>query len=211
MALAHNNGNAGTEQIALSIVLARQGASPALGQLLDHFRAYLLRLANDELSSSLVPKASPSDLVQETFFQAARDFPKFAGGTEEELRGWLRQILINNLRDTAKRYRAVQKRCLNLEVPLEGATPDQFSAQQAIAGGPTPSARLISAENREAVLAAIERLPADYQQVIELRSLQGLPFEQVGQCLERSSDAARKLWSRAIEQLADEMVRYEPR
>ncbi len=198
-------------KLPLSIVLARRGSSAALGQLLDHYRDYLLRLANEELSSSLVPKVAHSDLVQETFFQAARDFPKFSGGTEEELRSWLRKILLNNLRDVAKRYCTAQKRSLKLEIPLEVGQEAGHAPLDPESPGPTASARLISGEDRDAVLAAIQRMPTSYQRVIELRSLEGLSFNQVGAVLERSADAARKLWSRAIEQLADEMVTHEPR
>ncbi len=58
--------------IDVSIVAARGGSFTALGQLLDHYRDYLLRIANTELESDLAPKVNPSDLVQDTFLQAAK-------------------------------------------------------------------------------------------------------------------------------------------
>jgi RNA polymerase sigma-70 factor (ECF subfamily) len=80
-----------------SIRAARDGSESAVGQLLHHYRGYMLSLANDEISVDLVIKVAPSDLVQETCLQAARDFPCFEGATEAELRAWLRQILSNLL------------------------------------------------------------------------------------------------------------------
>ncbi len=207
MAFSEDNLDISCTEFPLSIALARRGSAAALGQLLDHYRDYLLRVASQELNSELVPKVAHSDLVQETFLQAARDFPGFSGQTEDELRSWLRTILLNNLRDVAKRYYATQKRALKSEIPLD----DGPAALHPQAPGPTASARLVSGEDRDAVLAAIRRLPANYQRVIELRSLEGLPFEQIGVVLDRSADATRKLWSRAIEQLANEMVRHEGR
>jgi RNA polymerase sigma-70 factor (ECF subfamily) len=52
--------------------------------------------------------------------------------------------------------------------------------------------------------AAIERLPADYRRVMELRYTEGLSFEEVGRRLGRSADAARMLWARAVDRLRQE-------
>jgi RNA polymerase sigma-70 factor (ECF subfamily) len=49
---------------------------------------------------------------------------------------------------------------------------------------------------------ALARLPADYREVIILRNLEQLPFEEIGQRLGRSSGAARMLWARALEKLS---------
>lgn len=81
-----------------------------MGQLLEHYRGYILSLANDELDVDLVARVAPSDLVQETCLQAARDFPNFEGSTEAELRTWLRRILLNNLGDLRRRFLGTQKR-----------------------------------------------------------------------------------------------------
>ena len=44
-------------------------------------------------------------------------------------------------------------------------------------------------------------LPADYQAVIRLRILEGRRFEDVGKCMDRSAEAARKLFGRALTEL----------
>ena len=51
-------------------------------------------------------RLDPSDLVQETFLEAHRDFPRFEGGTEREVVAWLRRILVRNLADQARRQKA---------------------------------------------------------------------------------------------------------
>ena len=43
----------------------------------------------------------------------------------------------------------------------------------------------------------------DYRQVIVLRNLEGLPFKEVAESMERSSGAVRMLWLRAIDALRD--------
>ena len=44
----------------------------------------------------------------------------------------------------------------------------------------------------------MQELPADYQHVITLRSYEGYSFEQIGRELNRTPEAARRLWSRAV-------------
>jgi RNA polymerase sigma-70 factor (ECF subfamily) len=174
--------------------------------LLQHYRDYLLRVAHDELSSSLAPKVAQSDLVQETCLQAARDFAGFVGDSEWELRVWLRQILLNTLRDADRRFRATAKRSISREVSLQA---NSDLARTLKGCGLSPSAVMISDENRSAIQAALNQLPNDYRRAIELRSLEGRQFEEVGRALGRSAAAARKIWLRAILKLADELPCHE--
>jgi RNA polymerase sigma-70 factor (ECF subfamily) len=82
---------------------ARAGDAEALGRLLDPFRPYLALLARLQVGRRLRGKVDPDDLVQEAFLKAHRHFPTFAGETEAELAGWLRQILARAAADLARR------------------------------------------------------------------------------------------------------------
>src|SRR5438105_1584310 len=97
---------------------ARAGSPNDLGQMLEACRVYLLAVARRELAPDLQAKNSASDLVQETFLDAQRDFKRFQGNTEAELLAWLRQMLLNNIGNFTRRYRATQKRQVSGEVPL---------------------------------------------------------------------------------------------
>ena len=58
-------------------------------------------------------------------------------------------------------------------------------------------------QREEAVVLAdrLAQLPEDYREVLVLRNLQGLAFEEVAQRIDRSVGATRMLWLRAIEKL----------
>ena len=75
----------------------RQGQNDDLGELLDRYRNYLYVVAQTQIDLHLSVRASPSDVVQETFLRAARQFQGFHGGTEQELLAWLRRILRGRL------------------------------------------------------------------------------------------------------------------
>ena len=50
---------------------------------------------------------------------------------------------------------------------------------------------------------AIANLSAEQREVIILRHVQGLPFKEIGERLNKTSGAVRMLWMRAIEKLRE--------
>jgi RNA polymerase sigma-70 factor (ECF subfamily) len=181
---------------------ARSGDQAALGRLLDLYRNYLRLQARTLIGSALRLRLDPSDLVQETFLEAHRDFGQFGGSSEPELVGWLRHILVRNLADQAKQHRS-QKRDVRREESLE-AMLDRSSqdVQAALATGlSSPSARLRRRERAVLLADTLAALPPDYREVIVLRHLEHLKFDEVGARMGRSSGAVRMLWARALERL----------
>jgi RNA polymerase sigma-70 factor (ECF subfamily) len=165
----------------------------------------LLRIANEGVAADVRAKAGASDLVQETFLEAQRDFARFQGNTEAELLAWLRCLLQNNVSNFARHYRATGKRQVGREVPLERGDSSKAPEAGFAANTPSPSMEAMAHEKAEAVARALERLPADYRRVITLRNQERREFDEIGRLMERSADAARRLWSRAIERLQHEL------
>lgn len=193
------------QNAARQLPAARAGSREALGQLLEACRGYLLRIANEGLGSDLQAKGGASDLVQETFLEAHRDFGRFHGNTEAELLAWLRCLLLNNVANFARGYRATEKRQIGREVPLQGADSSSGGEPGLATDTRSPSMEAMAREKAEAVARALERLPDDYRRVITLRNQERRDFDAIGRLMTRSTDAARRLWSRAIERLEREL------
>jgi RNA polymerase sigma-70 factor, ECF subfamily len=184
---------------------ARAGSREALGRVLESARQYLVSIARQELDPDLRAKNSPSDLVQETFVEAQCAFGRFQGDTEAELLAWLRQLLLHRVGKLRRHYRDTQKRRLAREVALGGDSSSNGPADWLAANMLSPSGQAMEHEQDQALQAALGRLPDDYRQVISLRYQEQLPFEEIGRLLQRSPDAARKLWARAVERLQEEL------
>jgi RNA polymerase sigma-70 factor (ECF subfamily) len=183
---------------------ARAGSREALGQVLEACRGYLLVLAQQELDPHLRAKGGASDLVQETLADAVGAFADFHGTSTEELRRWLRRILLNNLVSFARRYRDADKRQVSREVALQTGS-SSADVKGAIPADPlSPSGEAIKREQAEAIQKAMERLPDDYRQVILLRYQEEHSFEDIGRLMNLTPNAARKLWLRAIKRLRQE-------
>jgi RNA polymerase sigma-70 factor (ECF subfamily) len=184
---------------------ARAGEAIALGEALEACRTYLLHVAEHELDAQLRAKGGASDIVQQTFMEAQQDFSRFSGTTEAELLAWLRRMLLNNISNFRRTYVQTAKRSSKKEVPLASGDSNAQERSWLADGMPTPSREMMVDEQEDALYAALDRLPEDYAQVLRLRYVEGLPFEQVAQKMNRSANAVRKLWARAIEKLQEEM------
>ncbi len=183
------------------IQAARAGSASALGRLLEVCRPHLLALAERELDADLRAKASASDLVQETFLDGFRGFPRFIGGTEGELRAWLCRVLLNNVGDLRDRFREAAKRQVGREQSLDQGTADR--KDELANDTPSPSSHAGRREEEQRVEAVLAKLPEEYRRVIHLRHREHLSFADVGRAMNRSEDAVQKLWTRAIQKLRE--------
>jgi RNA polymerase sigma-70 factor (ECF subfamily) len=182
--------------------LARTGDDAARGRLLEAYRGYLTFLARSQLGRRLQGKVGPSDLVQEVFLEAHRDFDAFRGTTPAELRSWLRQVLAHDLANQVRRFQKTGRRDVRLERELAGALEQSSQAlERGLAAVASPSQ---SAERRERSVRladALERLPEDYREVLRLRHFEGLSFPEVARRLNRSVDSVKNVWARALARL----------
>jgi len=190
------------EPVEKWLTAARNGSADALGRLLDVCRQYLLQVANGELESRIQAKVGASDLVQETYLEAQRIFERFHGSSPGELRAWLRAILLNKLATCARQYLDTAKRQVGREIGLDAGDSRPIDPAGPAA---TASSIMIGDERVELLMTALGRLPDDYRKVILWRQVENLPFEEMAARLDRSVDAVRKLWWRALQALQGEL------
>ena len=181
---------------------ARAGESAALNELIETWRTYLFHLAESELSPDLRRKIGASDLVQSACLDIHQRFRDFQGETAAEWQVWLRRMLIHDLQDARRRFLDAEKRDVRRERQLLGSGGLRFDVTDRAL---SPRASLIAEEESAALRAALARLPEEYRLVLRLRNWECLPFAEVGRQMDRSEEAARKLWSRAVLRLQAEL------
>jgi RNA polymerase sigma-70 factor (ECF subfamily) len=193
---------------------ARLGHAGALGALLDLYRNYLNLLARTQIDLHLHNRVDSSDVVQETLLDACRDFDRFRGGTEAELLSWLRHILVCNLAAMVQKHVAAHKRDVRRQVSLESrrAELDRSSAkvESCLIGNLSSPSERAQRRERAAILAdQLAKLPHDYHEVIVLRNLESLSFDEVALRMGRTPGAVRVLWVRALDQLRQLLKRED--
>jgi RNA polymerase sigma-70 factor (ECF subfamily) len=176
----------------------RAGDATAFRALLDRHEPALRTWLDRNLPGSLRRRVSSDDLLQEAYLVAVRRGPEFEDRGEGSFRAWLRRIAELKLREAIDHHLGAAKRGGDREV-TRGARPD---TAQFAAGGPTPSELAIAGELRDAVRRATERLRPDDREIVRLVQVDGLTIEQCAARLGRTSEAARKLYSRALARFA---------
>lgn len=191
---------------------AKDVPPPVNKETIEKYRAYLSILAQTRFQSKLKSKLDPSDIVQQTMLQAYQSFEQFRGKTEAELAAWLRQILANvisrSLRDLGRGKRDIQReRSIDAELQqssmrLGGLLADSDQA--------TPSQNIMRDELAAKLANAIMELPEDQRHAILGKYWHNLPSAEIGEQLNRSSEAVAGLLFRGLKKLR-ELMGAEPR
>ena len=182
---------------------ARLGDDAMRDRLFEACRNYLAVVARAQIGSWLRAKVDASDLVQQTMLEAHRDFDRFRGGSEAEWLAWLRKILAHNAADFVRRYAGTAKRAVGREITIDRRSDRStyLGRLEPVARDETPSKQLAQLDRQFQVADALSELSADHQEVIMLRNLQRLPFDEIARRMDRSRPAVQMLWMRAIKRL----------
>jgi RNA polymerase sigma-70 factor (ECF subfamily) len=183
--------------------LAQAGDAAALGLLLERYRHYLALLVRLQIGRQLRRKVDASDLVQEAFLKAHRDFAMFRGTSEKEWLAWLRQILAMNLAQVVRHYCGTARRDLALERRLAAELDRSSNAldRALFAAQSSPSEQAVRREQSVLLADALEQLPPAYREVIILSHLEGLAIPEVARRMGRTADSVKNLWARALNTL----------
>jgi RNA polymerase sigma-70 factor, ECF subfamily len=174
---------------------------------LERFRSYLAILAREQITGVFRAHVAPSDIVNQTLFEAHRARGQYRGRSDGELAAWLRQALVNNLADAFRKLRA-GKRDVTKQISLNEAV--ERSNGQLIkcleVSDASPSGRVTRSEELLRLSDAIMRLPESQRSVVELYRLREMPLSEVAAHVGKSEAAVGGLLHRAMKQLRQELV-----
>jgi RNA polymerase sigma-70 factor (ECF subfamily) len=175
----------------------QSGERAAFDELFVRHRPWLRHLVELRLDGQLRGRVDPSDVVQETHLEAFRRLLDYLERRPMPLRLWLRKTLLERLRMLERRHREAERRTVDRERRL----PDSSNAPlaQRLAGtDSTPSQQLMRDEQANCVRRALTQLSDLDQEVLFLRTFEGLSYEEVSYVLEIDSATARKRHGRAL-------------
>ena len=133
------------------------------------------------------------DLVQDAFLRAFRYFASFRG---DDARPWLLGIV----RNRCYTWFAQQKRAAEFELDVEGADAAGLDGE----GLPqTPETLLARKVERAQVRDAIARLPVAFREVLVLREIEELPYEDIARVMEIPKGTVMSRLARARRQLQE--------
>jgi RNA polymerase sigma-70 factor (ECF subfamily) len=152
------------------------------------------------MGKELRRKLDSMDVVQDALIHALGGMEDFTYENEGDFVRWLSRIAENTLRDNRDRFHA-EKRDIRKEIPLGSggrATDGRLSGVPGPVAATTPSVILSRKEDLARLEKAIDALKPEYKEVIVLTKIEGLGYQEIADSVGKSSEAVRKLVSRAM-------------
>ena len=172
----------------------RSGDHGALELLFARFAPPLRRWAAGRMPRFARDVADTDDLVQETLLSTFRRITSFSPAHPGALQAYLREALMNRIRDELRRWkRRPGEETLDEQIPDASASPLEHTIGRAAVDRYERALARLRPDDREAIIARVEM---------------GYSYQELADALgKRSADAARKAAERALLRLADEMNR----
>ena len=173
---------------------ARRGDQEALNDLFRRQLPPLRRWARGRLPRWTRDLRDTEDLVQETLTQTLRHVDAFEPRHEGALQAYLRQAVMNRIRDEIRRVS---------RYPAPSGLDDEDAFMDAAA---SPLDEAIGSEAAERYEAALQRLRPEEREVIIARVEMQQSYQAIAAAHGKASpDAARMAVTRALMRLAEEM------
>ena len=196
---------ADSEETQALVERLRSGERAVLDPLFEQHRPYLRRIVEMRLDKRLRRRVGVSDVVQATQLDALERVDDYIANDGLPFRWWLRRAVHERLKHVSRENLKAAKRDIRREIPL----PDKSSlciVANLGGNGPTPSQHAVKNEQAKQVRRALAQLSDADREILIMRTVEGLPYDEIGYILGIEPAAARKRRARALLRL-DRLLR----
>jgi len=176
---------------AATVSRARAGDPDAFRLLVERHSQPIFRLAYRMTGN----EHDADDVVQETFLRAYRQLGRFE--ERANFGTWLHRIAVNCALDLLRSRGRIERHY--------GGDPEEAEMTGAASSDPQQDRLLLSAELREQVSAAMERLSGNERAAFVLRHFEGMPVEEISKTLGIQVNAAKHTIFRAVRKLRESL------
>jgi RNA polymerase sigma-70 factor (ECF subfamily) len=178
-----------------------QGEPAAADALLEHYRNRLRTMVRLRLDNRLASRVDPSDVVQDALVEAHRRLPAYAAERPIPFYPWLRRIAWDRLMQMHRQHIGAKRRTVLREDAPPLADESELLLAERLAVSSSPSAQAVQREVSQRVRAAVAMLAAADREVIVLKHLEELSFQDIAAVMETTVAAVYSRYYRAIARL----------
>ena len=175
----------------------RRGEPAAWDELFDRHYAATTRFIF-QLGQNFT-REDAEEISQEAFLAVIRNLDSFRGGCQFQT--WVFRIATNKARDFREKQRAAKRGGGDTPLSLQAEDPETGLTLDPPSRSPGPDSALMSAEQIALVRAALERLEEPCREIIELRYLGDLSYEEISKSLRLNAKTVSSRLSKCLDNL----------
>lgn len=181
------------------IIRCQRGERAAFDELITRYQRYIFNLIYQHLGKT----QDIEDIAQEVFIRIFRFIKKYRG--EASFESWIYKIVLNYCRSYVRRRAMINRLFF---IPLERADDErsvdfienQPSAQE------NPMDLIEHRRIAENIIAEVRKLPSIYKDILIMREVNGLSYEEISTILGISIGTVKSRISRARAMIRDKVV-----
>lgn len=183
------------------VILCQKGDAEAFGVLVERHQKKMLNIAFRMLGNY----DEACDVTQEAFLAAYKSIKKFKA--EAKYSTWLHRIVVNYCKNRLKQLRGTT-RYENFSLNDFGEAKAEEIWNQLSANDVNPGMEMEKRERDARVQQCITSLDEEYREVVVLRDIQGLTYEEIRDILQIPDGTVKSRLSRARSALKDCLTKF---
>ena len=199
-------------EISGAVLMEIEECKEKWANLFEEYKGQLLRLAKRNMPPVMRRRLGEEDVLQMALVAAMSKIDFLENNPEVPPYMKLRMILLQTVTDQIRKHLLCQKRNANYEVEINDAPGTQTEAQlnwNMLADSITSPASKLGREERYALLLqAIDALPENDRQIIQLRNFDGMSNAECAEILKLEQKAASIRYVRALQRLKEKLVQF---
>lgn len=177
----------------------RRGEAEAWDELFDlHYAAagrFIFQLAPD------FSREDSDEICQEVFLSVIKYLESFQG--ESQFRTWLFRIAANKARDYREKRLAAKRGGAQTVISLQAENPETGLSPDPADPLPGPDENVMNAEQMALVRESLDQLDSPCREIVELRYLGDLSYEELGATLKLNPKTVSSRLSRCLDRLEE--------
>lgn len=168
------------------LLAAQNGSDFAMNKLLATYQERVLSIVRLRLGLGLRAYLDSGDILQASLLNAFKSIKDFEYRGEGSFLGWLASIVENEIRNKNRFFHQAKRdgKLVCSEILKDGLL--------------TPSKKIDLDEDKEKLELVLLQLPEEYREIIICRNYEGNSYREISIKLNKSEDACRMLYGRAL-------------
>jgi RNA polymerase sigma-70 factor (ECF subfamily) len=176
----------------------------AFNEVLIKHRDRLKRMVELRMNQRLQGRVDASDVIQDTFVEAARALESYLENPKISVFLWLRRLAGEKLIQAHRKHMGALKRSVQREQSIYGGAPAATSMALAVhlSGNFTsPSQAAVKQESKDQLTEALEQMDEVDREILTLRHFEQLSSKETAAVMEMNYEAVKKRYFRALDKL----------